>query len=45
MNKELQVRIKDKKKACRGWKQGQVAWGNAKKLSKQPKVGLEKLKP
>jgi len=26
MNKELLAKLKQKKEACRGWKQGQVAW-------------------
>ncbi|GAB0203645.1 mitochondrial enolase superfamily member 1 [Grus japonensis] len=26
MNKELLGKVKQKKEACRGWKQGQVAW-------------------
>jgi len=26
MNRELLAKLKQKKEACRGWKQGQVAW-------------------
>jgi len=32
MNKELLDKLKDKKEAYRGWKQGQVAWNEYREI-------------
>ena len=44
MNKELLGKVKHKKEAYRGWKQGQVAWEEYRE-TKQPGNRLGNIKP
>jgi len=44
MNKELLDKFKHKKEATRGWKQGQVAWGEYREFVQAARHQIRKAK-
>ncbi|GAB0203845.1 hypothetical protein GRJ2_002850100 [Grus japonensis] len=44
MNKELLGKVKQKKEACRGWKQGQVAWEECRETVRAAREQVRKAK-
>ena len=44
MNKELQDKLKQKKEAYRGWKQGQVAWEEYREIVQVAREQVRKAK-
>ncbi|GAB0182184.1 mitochondrial enolase superfamily member 1 [Grus japonensis] len=44
MNKELLDKVKQKKEACRGWKQGQVAWEEYRETVRAAREQVKKAK-